>query len=146
MMNRVSALIAGVLFGMGMMLSGMIDPHKVLGFLDITGAWDPSLAFVMGGALLVFMPVYFLVIRRRKQPVCETSFSVSTNTVIDKRLITGASLFGVGWGLAGICPGPAVTSLPSQNGIIVVFLVAMLVGMSLVNRYEQHVTVKQKTR
>ncbi|GHA51856.1 DUF6691 family protein [Photobacterium aphoticum] len=145
MMNRVSALIAGVLFGMGMMLSGMIDPHKVLGFLDITGAWDPSLAFVMGGALLVFMPVYFLVIRRRQQPVCETSFSVSTNTVIDKRLIAGASLFGVGWGLAGICPGPAVTSLPSQNGVIVVFLVAMLVGMSLVNRYDQHVAVRQKT-
>ncbi|HCH0956464.1 TPA: YeeE/YedE family protein [Vibrio parahaemolyticus] len=125
---RFSALLSGVLFGMGMVVSGMIDPAKVIGFLDISGSWDPSLAFVMGGALAVFMPSYFLIIKPRKQSVSGEVFCTPTNKNIDGRLLSGAAIFGLGWGLAGICPGPAVASLALGNVSIVVFFVAMLVG------------------
>ena len=141
-LTYITALASGLLFGMGMMLSGMVDPNKVIGFLDVAGAWDPSLAFVMGGALMVFMPMYFLVIRPRQKPVCASTFSVSTKTEIDKRLLIGAGLFGVGWGLAGICPGPAVTSLPSLNGTMWAFFVAMLIGMKGVTLFEQAATIR----
>ncbi|HIF5580898.1 TPA: DUF6691 family protein [Vibrio parahaemolyticus] len=125
---RFSALLSGVLFGMGMAVSGMIDPAKVIGFLDISGSWDPSLAFVMGGALAVFMPSYFLIIKPRKQSVSGEAFCTPTNKNIDGRLLSGAASFGLGWGLAGICPGPAVASLALGNVSIVVFFLAMLVG------------------
>ncbi|MGF1685428.1 YeeE/YedE family protein [Photobacterium japonica] len=131
-LTHITALASGLLFGMGMMLSGMVDPNKVIGFLDVAGAWDPSLAFVMGGALLVFMPMYFFVIRPRQKPVCASAFSVSTKTQMDKRLLIGAGLFGIGWGVAGICPGPVVTALPSLNSTMWVFFIAMLVGMKAV--------------
>ncbi|MGR5145788.1 DUF6691 family protein [Photobacterium alginatilyticum] len=135
------ALVSGVLFGMGMMISGMVDPHRVIGFLDITGAWDPSLMFVMGGALAVFMPIYLLVIKKRNAPVCSERFSLSNNRVIDKKLVGGAALFGLGWGIAGICPGPAVTSISGMNPSMLVFIAAMLLGMVIanlaVNKYEK---------
>ncbi|MCF7483367.1 YeeE/YedE family protein [Vibrio sp. J1-1] len=125
---RITALMSGVLFGMGMAVSGMIDPAKVVGFLDISGNWDPSLAFVMGGALAVFMPSYFLIIKPRKQSVSGAEMCTPSNTKIDTRLLSGAAIFGIGWGLAGICPGPAVASLALGNFSIVLFFVAMLAG------------------
>ena len=125
---RITALVSGILFGMGMAVSGMIDPAKVVGFLDISGNWDPSLAFVMGGALAVFMPSYFLLIKPRKQSVSGAKMCTPTNTKIDARLLSGAAIFGLGWGLAGICPGPAVASLALGNVSIVLFFVAMLAG------------------
>ncbi len=128
---RIAALISGILFGMGMAISGMIDPAKVIGFLDISGSWDPSLAFVMGGALAVFMPSYFFIIKPRKQTVSGVEMCTPTNTKIDTRLLSGAAIFGIGWGLAGICPGPAVASLSFGNISIVLFFVAMLAGSQL---------------
>ncbi|WP_319534093.1 YeeE/YedE family protein [uncultured Vibrio sp.] len=125
---RLTALVSGVLFGMGMAISGMIDPAKVIGFLNISGNWDPSLAFVMGGALAVFMPSYFLLIKPRKQSVSGAEMCTPTNTKIDARLLSGAAIFGLGWGLAGICPGPAVASLALGNVSIILFFVAMLAG------------------
>lgn len=128
-LSQLVALLAGLLFGLGMMVSGMVDPHRVLGFLDIAGAWDPSLMFVMGGALAVFMPVYLLVVKKRSAPVCAAKFEISTNQIIDKKLVSGAVLFGLGWGIAGICPGPAVTSTFGLNPSMLVFIVMMLIGM-----------------
>lgn len=127
--SQLMAVVAGVLFGLGMMISGMVDPHRVIGFLDITGAWDPSLMFVMGGALAVFMPMYLLVIKKRTAPVCSERFRLSNNHMIDKKLMGGAALFGLGWGIAGICPGPAVTSISGLNPSMLVFIAAMLLGM-----------------
>lgn len=131
MITRVVALISGLLFGLGMMVSGMVDPVRVTGFLDFAGQWDPSLAFVMGGAIAVFMPVYFLVIRKMEKPVCETDFRLSQKTSIDAPLVGGSVLFGIGWGIAGICPGPAVTSLSGGNFGLLLFVVSMLVGIWL---------------
>lgn len=136
-MQAVVSLIAGVLFGLGMMVSGMVDPAKVIGFLDIAGEWDPSLAFVMGGALAVFMPFYWLVIRRRSTPTCAADFKLSTNTTVDKKLIAGASLFGLGWGMAGICPGPALTSLSGGQLPIVIFTLSMLVGFGVITKLDR---------
>jgi len=128
---RFSALISGVLFGVGMALSGMIEPQKVIGFLDVAGQWDPSLAFVMGGALLVFMPCYFLVIKPRKSSVIGCEYSLPKAQKVDSRLISGSALFGLGWGIAGICPGPVVASLGLGNLSIVIFFCAMVVGSLL---------------
>lgn len=127
-MYKIVSLIAGILFGLGMAISGMVDPQKVIAFLDVAGHWDPSLAFVMGGALMVFLPVYFLVIKKRSKPVFADEFCISNKTAIDKRLIIGASIFGLGWGLVGICPGPVISSLGAGNTEAWLFLVAMIVG------------------
>ncbi len=110
MQRNLVALLAGVLFGLGLAVSQMINPNKVLTFLDITGDWDPSLAFVMMGALAVSI-LSFRLILKRPQPLFETSFHVSKQTVVNKPLIIGAALFGMGWGMTGYCPGPAVASL-----------------------------------
>ncbi|MGD8116574.1 DUF6691 family protein [Vibrio sp. TRT 29B02] len=128
---RLSALISGLLFGVGMALSGMIEPQKVIGFLDVAGQWDPSLAFVMGGALLIFMPCYFLVIKPRKASVTGCEYSLPRAKNVDSKLISGSALFGLGWGIAGICPGPAVASLGLGNLSIVIFFCAMVVGSLL---------------
>ncbi|WP_264876029.1 YeeE/YedE family protein [Vibrio agarivorans] len=133
----VSALSAGLLFGLGMSLSGMIDPDKVIGFLDLAGEWDPSLAFVMGGALAVFVPGYQLLIKPRSKPVAAESFSISIKRAIDKPLIGGAVLFGLGWGLSGICPGPAITSLSFGNGQMLLFVLAMVGGSLLVQKVQK---------
>ncbi|MDO6707559.1 YeeE/YedE family protein [Photobacterium sp. 1_MG-2023] len=128
-MQLFIALIAGLLFGAGLTVSQMVDPNKVLNFLDITGQWDPSLILVMGGALIVFGLGYQFWVKRREKPVFGSTFYVPTNQLIDKPLILGALLFGLGWGLVGICPGPAVANLLSGNIKVIGFVVAMLAGM-----------------
>ncbi|KLV08832.1 hypothetical protein ABT56_00985 [Photobacterium aquae] len=138
------SLVSGLLFGFGMMLSGMVDPAKVIGFLDISGQWDPRLAFVMGGALLVFAPGYWLLVRRRQQPVLGGAFNLPTSTILDKKLLLGATMFGVGWGMAGICPGPAVTSISGLNPAMIIFLAALLLGMKIAPLGER-LMVKQTT-
>ncbi|WP_375749848.1 DUF6691 family protein [Vibrio sp. HN007] len=132
-MFRFASLIAGILFGMGMGISGMVDPINVIGFLDVAGNWSPDLAFVMGGALAVFMPAYFFVIKPRKKPVVAEQFCLNKRKNIDLRLISGAATFGIGWGLVGICPGPAVASLAAGNGGVVLFFAFMMVGLGLTN-------------
>lgn len=133
MMNKVlfrlAAGVSGMLFGLGMVISGMADPAKVIGFLDVAGEWDPSLMFVMGGALMVFMPAYFFTIRNTSAPVMAQTFCVPDNKRIDANLLGGAALFGVGWGVAGICPGPAVSSLALGNPGVWTFFIAMMVGI-----------------
>ena len=128
-------LLSGLFFGAGMVISGMVDPVKVIGFLNITANWDPSLAFVMGGALLVFTPFYHLVIKKREHAISGDKFNSTSNTTIDGTLISGAALFGIGWGLAGFCPGPVITSVGGGSYIILVFIVSMLIGMAYVNQY-----------
>ncbi|YCO02163.1 DUF6691 family protein [Vibrio sp. VNB-15] len=125
---------SGVFFGIGMVISGMADPSKVIGFLDITGEWDPSLAFVMGGALAVFVPAYLLLIKPRRESVFGDEIICPTSKVIDKKLAGGAALFGIGWGLLGVCPGPAVASLLTGNTQVLFFIAAMLVGSFIAKR------------
>lgn len=129
-MRVIIALFAGVLFGLGLAVSGMINPAKVIGFLDVAGAWDPTLAFVMGGALLVTIPA-FRVILERPRPVLADGFSLPTKSALDGRLLGGATLFGVGWGLSGFCPGPAVAALVTGLAPVLAFAAAMLAGMVL---------------
>ncbi|MDF2154505.1 YeeE/YedE family protein [Vibrio sp. CAU 1672] len=131
MFFRLSALFSGVLFGIGMSVSEMINPTKVIGFLDVFGNWDPSLAFVMGGALAVFMPSYLVFIKPRKRTLSGQDFCMPAKNRIDRKLISGAAVFGLGWGLVGICPGPVVASLALGSTNIVMFFVAMLVGSLL---------------
>ncbi|OOE33455.1 transporter [Salinivibrio kushneri] len=134
-MFRLVALLSGFIFGVGMMVSGMVNPAKVIGFLDVFGQWDPSLAFVMGGALLIFVPGYFLAIRQQQKPILADQFCLPKTRKIDKKLIGGALLFGTGWGLAGLCPGPAITAIGSGALPISLFVISMLVGMRLVNLF-----------
>jgi hypothetical protein len=123
-------LTSGLLFGFGLIVSGLVNPAKVLNFLDFTGAWDPSLAFTMAAAVLTTAIGYGLAFRR-KAPLLGGSFQLPTATDVDKRLIGGAALFGVGWGLVGFCPGPAVSALATGSGEALIFVVAMLGGMGL---------------
>jgi uncharacterized membrane protein YedE/YeeE len=127
-MRMLVALLAGTLFGLGLALSGMMNPAKVIGFLDVAGRWDPTLAFVMGGALLVTIPA-FRVILNRPRPVLADDFAVPTKKSLDAHLLGGAALFGVGWGLSGFCPGPAVTALVTGLTPVFAFVAAMLGGM-----------------
>ena len=128
-MKNLLTLISGLLFGFGLLLSGMADPAKVQNFLDLFGTWDPSLAFVMGGAIAVTMPGFWLVIRRNK-PFFNEVFHLPSRTDLDARLITGAAIFGVGWGLGGFCPGPAITALPLAAEGTLIFVATMLTGMA----------------
>jgi hypothetical protein len=122
----IGALAAGLLFGLGLILSGMADPAKVLNFLDVAGTWDPSLAFVMAGAIGVAAPGFWLV-QRRATPLFRGAFNVPPrNAPIDRWLLTGSAVFGVGWGLAGFCPGPALVSLPLAAPGTLVFVGAMV--------------------
>jgi uncharacterized membrane protein YedE/YeeE len=132
-MRAWPALIAGILFGLGLTLSGMSDPAKVLGFLNITGDWVPDLMFVMGGAVVV-TALFTPIVVRRARPLLADSFSLPTAKTLDKRLVSGAVLFGVGWGLSGYCPGPAVVSLLYGYESTIVFCLAMLAGMSIEGR------------
>jgi uncharacterized membrane protein YedE/YeeE len=122
------AALAGAIFGVGLLLSGMTDPAKVLGFLDFTGAWDPSLAFVMMGAIGVHALAY-QVIRRRERPLLDAGFHVPLRCDLDGKLFVGAAIFGVGWGLGGFCPGPALVAAASGATSALVFAAAMVVGM-----------------
>ncbi len=130
---RLTSLVAGFLFGLGMIISGMADPAKVIGFLDVAGAWDPSLAFVMGGALMVFMPSYFLIIKPKQKPLVAEEFCLAKSTTIDSRLVSGAAIFGLGWGIAGVCPGPALSSLALGNPGVWIFFASMMVGLGMTN-------------
>lgn len=130
---RLVSLFSGFLFGLGMIISGMANPEKVVGFLDLAGAWDPSLMFVMGGALLVFMPSYFLLIKPKQKPVVAQEFCLAKNKSIDSRLVSGAAIFGLGWGIAGVCPGPALSSLALGNSGVWVFFAFMMVGLGATN-------------
>lgn len=129
-MRIFSAFAAGLLFGIGLVVSQMIDPAKVIGFLDIAGAWDPSLALVMGAALVVTFIGYTLVFKRGK-PLFEPSFQLPTKSAVDRPLLAGSALFGVGWGLSGLCPGPAIAGLSLGQVEIYVFVAAMVAGMLL---------------
>ncbi len=129
-MHSLSAFLIGVLFGIGLIVSGMTDPFKVIGFLDLAGAWDPSLAFVMGGAVVVGM-IAFRVARKRTASFLGGAMHVPTARHIDRRLVLGSLAFGAGWGLAGFCPGPALVALGAGYDKAVVFVLAMLAGMAL---------------
>ena len=124
------ALFAGALFGLGLAVSGMMNPAKVIGFLDFAGGWDPTLAFVMGGALLVTIPAFRLILGRQR-PILADGFALPTKTSLDARLLGGAALFGVGWGLSGFCPGPAVAALVTGLTPVFAFVAAMVAGMVL---------------
>ena len=125
-----TALLAGVIFGLGLILSGMANPAKVLGFLDLAGAWDPSLMFVMGGAIGVAF-VGFAVASRRKVTPTGEPINLPTARQIDRPLVIGALLFGIGWGIAGFCPGPALVGVGMLEPKALLFVVAMLAGMGL---------------
>ena len=129
-MSIVFALLSGLLFGLGLIVSGMSDPAKVLGFLDLAGKWDPSLAFVMGGAILIGSLVFPFATKREKS-ILGSSTRLPTATKIDRRLVVGGLTFGVGWGLAGYCPGPALASLVLGGAKPWTFVMAMLGGMAL---------------
>ncbi|GAB5470150.1 MAG: YeeE/YedE family protein [Rhodospirillales bacterium] len=129
-MRSVAHYLIGLLFGLGISVSGMINPAKVLNFFDIAGHWDPSLALVMGGALAVALPGYRLVLRRR-QPLLAPEFRLPPAQSADLRLVAGSAVFGVGWGLAGFCPGGALPALGSGRGEVLLFVAALLVGMVL---------------
>lgn len=130
MKGIVSAFIAGALFTVGLSLGGMTDPAKVTAFLDVAGAWDPSLAGVMIGALAVYAPLQRLI-RRRPAPLFAASFSPLSKTRIEGTLILGSALFGIGWGLSGYCPGPALTSLGTGAGEAVLFVASMFAGIAV---------------
>ena len=128
--SQLSIFAAGLLFGLGLAVSGMTNPAKVIGFLDILGDWDPSLILVMAAGLAVTVPAFHLVLRRQ-QPLFEPRFFLPTKKDIDSRLLLGAVMFGAGWGIAGFCPGPALTALVSANSTVILFVVAMVAGMAL---------------
>lgn len=130
-MFYVVSLVSGLLFGFGMALSGMGNPDNVIGFLDVAGEWNPSLMFVMGGALMVFLPFWFFLGKKMAAPVCSTEFKLPSKNKVDKPLLLGASFFGVGWGIAGVCPAPAITALAGLNSDAAIFVVFMLLGMKL---------------
>lgn len=129
MRQLLVAILAGLLFGAGLAISDMINPARVLAFLDVSGQWDPSLALVMGGALIP-SAIAYLIRRKMGAPVCEARFHVPTRNDIDRPLVLGAVLFGIGWGLVGLCPGPAIAGLISLQWESGVFVLAMLAGMT----------------
>ena len=130
MLRMLINLLGGTLFGLGLSISGIVNPAKIIGFLDFAGDWDPTLAFVMGGALLVAIPAFRLTFKRQ-HPVLAEDFEVPTKKEVDGRLLAGAALFGVGWGLGGFCPGPSVTALASGLVPVFAFVAAMVAGMAV---------------
>ncbi|MEI2296962.1 YeeE/YedE family protein [Ensifer sp. MJa1] len=132
-LRLAASLVAGVIFGFGLSLSGMLDPKRVRAFLDITGDWNPSLAFVLGGAVFV-SALGVLLTRRLQHPLFDTAFHLPDNRVIDRRLIVGSAIFGTGWGLVGLCPGPALASLSLGLPATMLFVAAMIAGMLVHDR------------
>lgn len=126
----VWVFLSGLLFGLGLTISGMINPAKVIGFLDVAGNWDPSLALVMASGLAVTVPSFHFILKQER-PLFESKFFLPGKADIDPRLISGAVLFGIGWGLAGLCPGPALAGITSLDSSVLSFVVAMLAGMLL---------------
>ena len=141
-MQVFAALFAGLVFGIGLIVSGMANPAKVQGFLDLAGPWDPSLALVMAGAIAVGLPAFALA-KRRKVSLLGTPLNLPANSAVDRRLLGGSLLFGVGWGLAGFCPGPALVALGMKEPKALVFVLAMLAGMALYEMFE-HLRTRRK--
>ena len=129
-MLNLSSLLAGLVFGLGLIVSGMANPAKVIGFLDLAGRWDPSLALVMAGAIAVGA-IAFALARTRTASLLDAPMMLPTDKQIDRRLLAGALVFGVGWGIAGFCPGPALVAIGMGSAKAVVFVVAMLAGMGI---------------
>ena len=129
-MNKLISLISGTIFGIGLVVSQMINPEKVLGFLDLFGSWDPSLAFVMIGALIISSPLFHLI-KNKEKPLFAEKFIYSNNKEINNKLVIGSALFGAGWGLGGLCPGPAISSIALLNINSIIFVVAMFIGFYL---------------
>lgn len=129
-MKPVIALLAGLLFGIGLIVSGMANPAKVIGFLDLAGAWDPSLAFVMAGAIAVAAPAFWIA-SRRQTALSGAPMRLPPTRPVSRRLLAGSALFGMGWGLAGICPGPALVVFGMGIGKAAIFIAAMLAGMAV---------------
>lgn len=140
-MSTVFSLLAGLVFGLGLLVSGMADPAKVLGFLDLAGAWDPSLAFVMGGAIGV-AAVAFAAARKRSHSLLGEPMRWPNARAIDRRLVFGSLLFGVGWGLAGFCPGPGLVALGMGEGKALVFTASMLTGMIVFEGIERRKSLR----
>jgi uncharacterized membrane protein YedE/YeeE len=126
-MQLLIALISGTVFGLGLSISEMINPARVIGLLDVAGHWDPTLLLVMGGALAVTVPLYPLILRRR-EPLLDQKFFLPTKQKIDTPLILGAAIFGIGWGLGGFCPGPALAALATGSASVLLFVLAMTAG------------------
>lgn len=135
-MATLVAFACGLVFALGLGISGMTRPDRVLGFLDFTGNWDPTLAFVMGGAVAVGLASFPLILRRRR-PILGESFGLPTRTAIDLPLLVGAAIFGVGWGLSGWCPGPAIVSLVTLEPAVLVFVAAMAAGLYVGRRAKE---------
>ena len=135
MVQLAAAFAVGIIFALGLAVSEMINPARVIGFLDVAGRWDPTLLIVMTGALAVTVPL-FPVILHRSKPFLAARYSLPTQTRIDRRLIVGAAIFGAGWGLAGFCPGPALAALASGSPSVILFVLAMLGGQWLASRFE----------
>ena len=133
-MNNLFGFVSGLVFGIGLILAGMTEPLKVKGFLDLAGAWDPSLALVMAGAIALGA-VAFARARRRERSWTGAPMEIPTNRSVDRRLITGGVLFGVGWGIGGFCPGPALVALGSGMGSAGIFVAAMLIGMVIHDKF-----------
>ncbi len=140
---EVVAFLAGLVFALGLGLAGMTRPGKVIAFLDFFGDWDPSLAFVMGGGVVVYTLLFRRVVKR-EQPVADVRFRLPTRSEIDWKLVTGAALFGVGWGLGGFCPGPALTSLIPGGTDAMIFVASMLTGMGLFRLWDWRKQQKQE--
>lgn len=137
-MIRLISLLSGIIFGLGLTISGMVNPQKVLGFLNIFDAWDPSLIFVMVGAIIIFAPMHF-IFKKKSRPILAKNFISIQNKNIDKKLLIGSGLFGVGWGLAGLCPGPAIASISFLNPSSLIFVLFMFVGFFIANRIEKNI-------
>jgi len=135
-MLNLNTFLVGLLFGLGLIISGMTDPSKVIGFLDLAGAWDPSLAFVMGGAVLIGAAA-FTVAKKRQRSLLGAPMQLSSVTGLDKGLLIGSLVFGIGWGLSGFCPGPAVVSAAAGQPKALIFVASMLAGMALYNMIER---------
>ena len=140
-MTKLTSLLAGLLFGLGLIVSGMVNPGKVLGFLDVAGQWDPSLMLVMGGAIAVGL-VAFGIAKKRALTLIGEKIDLPTSTIIDLRLIWGSALFGIGWGLGGFCPGPALVGVGMGLPSALIFVAAMIAGMVLFELLEKKRTSK----
>lgn len=137
-MRLFVALLSGALFGAGLLVSGMTQPAKVIAFLDVTRGWDPSLAFVMGGALVVYAIAFRRIVGARTAPLFDGAFHLPTRRDIDVRLVVGSAIFGIGWGLGGLCPGPGLVAAAGGATVGLTFVAAMLAGM-----FVQHLTVRR---
>ena len=130
MYSKIFSFLSGLIFGIGLTVAGMVNPAKVIAFLNILGNWDPSLVFVMVGAIIISAP-FFYILKNKKKPLFNSSFQIPSRTNIDRNLIIGSSLFGIGWGMVGLCPGPAVASIAFFQPLSILFVIAIMSGFYL---------------